>query len=77
MSTREPDDRLRRALRRLDGLAHRRVAVVTAQASEAAQTVVDDTAAHVQDRVRQTLAASAWMAIGLAVGLGLYLGSRR
>lgn len=79
VATRRSDDRFRRALERLDSLAHRRVANVTAHAGEAAAAVVEQSAAQVEERLRRTLGASAWLLLGLAVGLGVLLGhnSRR
>ena len=73
VATRRSDDRLRRALERLDALTQHRIAAVAGQAGEAAADVVEHTVARVEDRARAALGASAWLFLGAAVGVGLLL----
>jgi hypothetical protein len=70
------DERLRLALRKLDGLAQHRVASVSQQAGVAAVVVVERAAARLEDRLRAALAASAFALLGLAFSLGVFVGRR-
>ncbi len=73
------DERLRKALDRLDALAHVRVAGVSHEVERVAAVVLEQTAEAASVGTRRVLHRHAWLAVGLCIGVGLMLGhaSRR
>jgi len=73
------DERLRKALDRLDALAHARVVDVSHEVERVAAVVLEQTAEAASAGTRRVLHHNAWLAIGLCIGVGLMLGhaSRR
>ncbi|MDP2342329.1 MAG: hypothetical protein Q8O67_15345 [Deltaproteobacteria bacterium] len=74
---RAPDERLRRALQRLDSAARHQVADVAAEAADVAAAVVDETVAKVELVVRNRVRASAWLLLGVAFGVGFLIAHQR
>ena len=73
--TANADDRVRRALERLDVLARDRVSLATTEAGEAAVDVVEEAAARVEERMRAAVGRSAWTLLAIAVGVGVVIGA--
>ncbi len=77
--SRRSDAKLREALVELDALATARVTTLGGDVARICATVIVDTAADALVEVRRALHGRAWLALGVAVGVGVMLGraSRR